>query len=769
MDEGQGNKEEYIYTYMDEDEYIDTDTDEEECNPTDTYEQEYIDIDKDEKENIEIDKDEKENIDIDKDEKENIDIDENEQGYIDTSTDEEEYRASEQEYIDTDFDDEEYFDPRADDEESIYIDFEEEEYFSTDTEDTQEVASMPDLDDDLYLALSEMISNLCSTCRQFPRGRISETDKRLYHPSLSSLKESVDAGCIICEDLAREVSRWSEPGPTPNDLWSIRCELLSRDKKLLMRFYLSNCEECDPSDAGYTALRTTTAKSAASISMCQYWYQQCLEHTTCRTWKLESRALPTRLVQINKSKNGKPGISANICETQDLPSSTPYATLSHCWGDGVMFRLLKDNIEELKQDIPISQLPKVFQDALYAATEIGVCYIWIDSLCIIQDSEEDWTHEAKRMGDVYLYGEFNIAATGYENGSFGLFNERKALSHVHPPLRFECVLRSEYKSKRSFDGIYVRVSEIEFGQEILSSFLMQRAWVAQERVLSAATLHYTPGKVWWECSHLVANEAFSPSIPIWDDVQLSPAGGIRSLNTKSEREDIYSFWNKFIGYYAGADMTYDQDRFPAAAGIARVLSELIDDNLIAGIWEGDLVRSLVMNRYCSRASIPSVQLAPSWSWASSIADHRIGSDSASVQKSGVRGLAIKGPLRRIMVDLEERSDWLDCPITIFENKRPASFLGVLTKEQMWRWDKPTHMLLLAKQYNSFDSTFWIFGLLVQPVTEADDPNTFRRSGTIQFSFSPEECDKNLGLCEEGGVYQPSLVFEECGLQDLILI
>lgn len=537
--------------------------------------------------------------------------------------------------------------------------------------------------------------------------------------------------------------------------------------------------------------------------MYRSWYKQCLDHTTCRNWKSESKVLPTRLIRINKSENTD--MSANLCETRDLLSSTLYTTLSHSWGSGVVFKLLKSNIDDLRQDIPIKRLPKVFQDAMYVSIEIGICYIWIDSLCIIQDSKdgEDWTHEARTMGDVYTYGEFNIAATGYEDGSSGLFSEREALLRIYPCLSLKCVVRDRDGSKRSFDGIYVGFKPQEFDRQITQGPLNDRAWVAQERILSPAVLHFTPEHVWWECSRLIANEAFSPNRDDWESAEKSPAGIIRSLNTESNREDIYSFWRNFISYYAGAEMTFEQDRLPAAAGIASVIGELIDDNLIAGIWEGDLIRSLVMDRHASVSSIPSAKLAPSWSWVSfkakttfpirgasrfeplkgvhiqvlsDIPEFKSDLHTAFIQETGVHGLAIRGPLRRLVADFDKQQDcgFFDMPrgntvvSKAYDNKEPTAALGVLTKDQMWRWDDPTHMLLLATGLGR--RKFMVFGLLVQPVPEADEPNTFRRSGTVRYFF-PKEYLGNmyLGLQEKDGEYESSFFFEERGLQELILI
>lgn len=486
-------------------------------------------------------------------------------------------------------------------------------------------------------------------------------------------------------------------------------------------------------------------------------------------------------------------MSANLCETKDLLSGTLYTTLSHCWGSGLVFKLLQSNIDDLRQDIPIKRLPKVFQDAMYVSIEIGICYIWIDSLCIIQDSKdgEDWTYEARRMGDVYKYGEFNIAATGYEDGSSGLFSEREALLRICPAVSLKCVLRSRFGLKRSFDGIYIGFRSREFDYQITRGPLNARAWVAQERILSPAVLHFTPGHVWWECSRLIANEGFSPCRDDWADTKENPAGAIRSLNTESNREDIYSFWRNFIGYYADAELTFEQDRLPAAAGIASVIGELIDDHLIAGIWEGDLIRSLIMKRHATVSSIPSAKLAPSWSWASFKAKTTLPSRNASivkplkgiriqvlsdtpefksnlqpafVQNTGVHGLAIRGPLRRLVAGFNEQRDYgkRTSVRKAYDNEKPTAALGVLTKDQMWRWDDPTHMLLLAKEVLR-GRLLGLFGLLIQPVP--DEPNTFRRSGTIQYEF-PFSDEYYVGVQEKYGEYESSSFFAERGLQEL---
>jgi hypothetical protein len=123
---------------------------------------------------------------------------------------------------------------------------------STDEEDSDE-----QLDDGMLLALSQRASALCSICRNFPQGTIEHIDpdqsSRLYHPTLSSLKQSVDAGCSLCEELAASVERFSldsDPPVPQQDFWSIRCGVSeARGRSLLLRFLLCQCELGHPDAA----------------------------------------------------------------------------------------------------------------------------------------------------------------------------------------------------------------------------------------------------------------------------------------------------------------------------------------------------------------------------------------------------------------------------------------------------------------------------------------------------------------------------------------
>lgn len=117
--------------------------------------------------------------------------------------------------------------------------------------------SIRELDSEMILALRQRTSALCSICRSVPRGCFSEggleglpPSEKIHHPSLSSLKKSVDGGCYLCEDVAKALELYwqgEDPHPTEKDIWSIRCKVAAWIKNSGLRalqlvFYICGCE-----------------------------------------------------------------------------------------------------------------------------------------------------------------------------------------------------------------------------------------------------------------------------------------------------------------------------------------------------------------------------------------------------------------------------------------------------------------------------------------------------------------------------------------------
>jgi hypothetical protein len=138
-------------------------------------------------------------------------------------------------------------------------------------------------------------------------------------------------------------------------------------------------------------------------------------------------------------------------EGEDIPDQVTYATLSHCWGkiEDKLMLMVENNID-WKKEIPQFGKLKTFQDAIQIARRLGIWYIWIDSLCIIQNKKEDWQAEASRMSNVYKYSSCNITATSARSDMGGCFSSRDLSNlrevHLQP-------LRINFKSDSSSDSL----------------------------------------------------------------------------------------------------------------------------------------------------------------------------------------------------------------------------------------------------------------------------------------------------------------------------
>ncbi|KAK0747191.1 heterokaryon incompatibility protein-domain-containing protein, partial [Schizothecium vesticola] len=141
------------------------------------------------------------------------------------------------------------------------------------------------------------------------------------------------------------------------------------------------------------------------------WHRQCSEsHTKCRDFPslvAPDGQLPSRLLDVS---NNKVRLECNV---KDLPPGLEFTTLSHMWGPDPSLcpQLLSTTIDSYSIDIPLSDLPGKYVNAVRITRALGFRYVWIDSLCIIQDSKEDWEREAVKMAAVYGRSSCNISYT----------------------------------------------------------------------------------------------------------------------------------------------------------------------------------------------------------------------------------------------------------------------------------------------------------------------------------------------------------------------
>jgi hypothetical protein len=242
------------------------------------------------------------------------------------------------------------------------------------------------------------------------------------------------------------------------------------------------------------------------------WFGNCLHNHAACGEGYEGNTLPTRVLDLEPQ--GNPG---GVCLHITNPHSpkSPYATLSHCWGSVLPLRLEQENMVLFQSSIAQGSLPKTFQDAVQITRHLGLRFLWIDSLCIIQDSPEDWEIESSNMGSVYENSICNIAASAAPDGRAGCFFDRHPLL-VQPCEALVTPLTMHYFY---FDDDGEEVNEVElkdpqlcqilpqhvWEEGVTSAVLNGRAWVAQERMLSPRTIHFGKKQLFWECRELVSS------------------------------------------------------------------------------------------------------------------------------------------------------------------------------------------------------------------------------------------------------------------------
>ena len=329
----------------------------------------------------------------------------------------------------------------------------------------------------------------------------------------------------------------------------------------------------------------------------------------------------------------------------------------------------------LQDGLPIDEFPLTMHHAITITRRLGLRYLWIDALCIFQDSVEDWVAESSRMREVYRGAAITISASAAEKPSDGLFHQRT------PPAS---ICRLPWRNGGGApEDVFLRPALEVMDSEIRASAINMRAWTLQESLLATRTLWFGREQLVFECREGQVNEAghstqsteyyrnknmitqatyshgrvllsrFLRSLGIPGVVQVPyytlrqplpwkrrphqsrevfmlwhwPVYTQGSLLSQSGRKfTFYRYWREIVNRYIERKLTNREDTFPALSGLAEHFARLTGDEYVAGMWKGDLVRCLNWARMLP----PKEQyrpdsanyggfdeyVAPSWSWAS---------------------------------------------------------------------------------------------------------------------------------------------------------
>jgi hypothetical protein len=332
--------------------------------------------------------------------------------------------------------------------------------------------------------------------------------------------------------------------------------------------------------------------------------------------------------------------------SQNHNSNISYCALSYRWGGAKDILVLKrENIVDFENGIPLEDLPETIQDAIRVTHSLAQRFLWVDSLCIIQDCKDDWAVESRQMCAIYQSALCTIAAEGAQNSKEGIFVTRNPLGYL------PCALLSD-------DSKSIVVKTSEYQNRIISKVpnLSQRGWCFQERVASKRLLVFGKRGLFWACSQGEADEwdiegkgtkkrplplddpkvtmegkkLFGPTVQVadWKPARL-PVGDVSNgktdyltltdtstLGSLIDPHRAHQLWFGLVSPYSTTKLTNGSDKLVALAGLARRVQLARNYQYLAGLWQQTLSFDLLWTlKYDSKAGRPPYQ-APTWSWAS---------------------------------------------------------------------------------------------------------------------------------------------------------
>ncbi|OAK93699.1 HET-domain-containing protein, partial [Phaeosphaeriaceae sp. SRC1lsM3a] len=261
-----------------------------------------------------------------------------------------------------------------------------------------------------------------------------------------------------------------------------------------------------------------------------------------------------------------------------------YLTLSHVWGEDAskQLRLSNRRLEEFQVTIPLHEMPLIFVEAMRIARQIGFKYLWIDSLCIIQDSDADWEAEASQMTTVYANAFCTIAFLHRPESGFDWPREPRA--------EVPCVVRRD-------DKTHCDISIEPRDPHRLKAEWYYRAWTFQEHLLSPRTIFYGGTSIAWECRQISSDEL--RGIPnVFDAQEISKSH--LSLDPPQRWDNAgdwipahFDPWWALVNDYKQRRLTVPSDRVMAFAGVAEAFALTRGLTYLAGVWAESLAYDLL--------------------------------------------------------------------------------------------------------------------------------------------------------------------------------
>ncbi|CAN9438860.1 unnamed protein product [Alternaria alternata] len=340
--------------------------------------------------------------------------------------------------------------------------------------------------------------------------------------------------------------------------------------------------------------------SPASTSAAEDWLVSCVqEHEKCR--RVENVFVPSRLLRVTCAQEEVRLVS------MDVTKAVPYAVLSYCWGGDQLSKTVKSNVEIVSR--AIKDLPQTIQDAILVTRRLKLEYLWVDSMCIIQDSEEDKDALIGQMHEIFARAQVTIAASKASRCTEGFLAPRFNVPQF-------------YVAIETHDVRLSRVILIPSSKRLVEP-LVTRAWTLQEILLSKRILSYGSRQLSWHCIVCEHHDGgvMDRDSSTWASFQVLEEGVIRYPRQGFEVPIILTslHWIEIVKQYTMREMSEPSDKLIAISAVAQRLASLTEGRwgqYYAGIWREMFCEQLLWTTYESEiAKRPVRYRAPSWSWA----------------------------------------------------------------------------------------------------------------------------------------------------------
>jgi hypothetical protein len=314
--------------------------------------------------------------------------------------------------------------------------------------------------------------------------------------------------------------------------------------------------------------------------------------------------VPKRLIYLGNCNRNK-------LQLEDTKNKPPlyYAALSYCWGatEQNRFKTEKDTLAMRQQGFDISQLPKTLRDAVEVAYALGLDYLWVDALCIIQDSQEDKDKEISKMWQTYRNATVTISASRASHSDQGFLHKRDLESQLSNiwALPWETV----DNQNNSIPGTVFCATEEAW--LIKPDAIDSRAWTMQEHKLARRLLRFGSSQMVWTCAQSDKVDGGSD-----EREQLTQFCSVKE-------EQAYIEWLESVKTFTSRFISESRDRLPAFAAIAADYGKQLNmepEQYAAGLWKPWLAIGLLwyvedFQAEPTRPSLPTpLDAFPTWSW-----------------------------------------------------------------------------------------------------------------------------------------------------------